>query len=80
MAWLDLGTFVFGIAAAYYWLASAWKDIPPIKTYFNGAPADDPFFVALTRAAKFNRRAAMLTGLSVLCVVVKASAGWWWWG
>jgi hypothetical protein len=76
MRWLDLGSAVFGIAAAILWFTSA-SEPPPINTYWNGPPPDDPFVVALTKAGMMNRWAALATGLSVSFIAVKGVIEWW---
>jgi hypothetical protein len=59
---LDAGAALFAILAAYYWLQSAWGELPELRTYWDKAPKDDPFFQALQLSAKMNRRAALLSG------------------
>jgi hypothetical protein len=78
MSCLDFGGAIFGIAAAVLWFRSA-SEFPPIRNYWDadGPPPDDPFGLALARAAEMNKWAALATALSVFCVALKAGIEWW---
>jgi hypothetical protein len=65
MSWcLNLSSAVFAFLAAAFWLKSAWGKLPPMRTYWDQAPADDPLFQALAYSARMNRRAAGAAGIS----------------
>jgi hypothetical protein len=61
---LDGAQALAAFAAAIFWFLSA-SSPPPMKSYFGGAPADDPFFVALQESARLN-------GYAALCAAVAA--------
>jgi hypothetical protein len=69
--WLDIGAAVFAIIAAIFWFVSAYGKLPPMVPYWDQAPASDPFYSAVKFSAKMNRWAALLSGLSALCMGVK---------
>jgi hypothetical protein len=69
---LDIASGLFGLAAAGFWFASAWE-LPSTKTYWDGPPPE--VVDAMRRAVTYNRWAAILTGLTVLCQAVGAL--WW---
>jgi hypothetical protein len=72
---LDFGAALFAVLAAYYWLQSAWGELPELRTYWDKAPKDDPFFQALQLSARINRTAALLSGLSAICFAVRIAVG-----
>ena len=51
--------------AAYFWFRSATVKLPGIKSYWDGAPADDPFYKAVKRSTELSASAAVFTGMSV---------------
>jgi hypothetical protein len=63
--------FVASALAAIFWFISASGKVPSMGTYFDSAPPDDPFLVAVRRSAVWNRFAAALTGVSALCPLIK---------
>jgi hypothetical protein len=69
--WLDAGVAIFALIAAVFWFLSAYGSVPPMVTYFDSAPPDDPFFVAVKRSAFWNCWAATFTALSALCAGIK---------
>jgi hypothetical protein len=66
--WLDVGTVIFAFAAAIFWFLSAWGKLPQMLSYYDAAPENDPFYVAVKFSARMNTWAAILSGLSALCV------------
>jgi hypothetical protein len=70
--YLDLGTAIFALVAAFFWFASASGTMPLIITYWGSTPEADPYRLALITAAKWNSIAAFFSGLFALC----ASASW----
>jgi hypothetical protein len=64
---LNIGAAVFAIAAAGFWFASAYGEVPHMITYLDGAPESDPFFKNVRFSAQMNQYAATLSGLSALC-------------
>lgn len=68
--YLDLGAALFALAAAAFWFVSAYGKLPPMVAYYDQAPPDDPFYVAVKLSAKMNRWAAFLSGLSALCMAL----------
>jgi hypothetical protein len=69
--WLDIGAAVLAIAAAIFWFLSAYGKLPPMVTYWDQAPAGDPFYSAIKFSAEMNRWAALLSGLSASCMGLK---------
>ena len=66
--YLDISAALLAIAAAVFWFLSAWGKLPPMVAYWDHAPADDPFYVAIKFSALMNTWAAALSGLSALCM------------
>jgi hypothetical protein len=57
------------LVAAIFWFLSAYGDVPPIITYWGGAPPNDPFFyVAMKFSASMNNWAAIFSGMSAACM------------
>jgi hypothetical protein len=69
--WLDWGTAGFALIAAVFWFLSAFGKIPDMKSYWDQAPANDPFFVSLATSASYNRTAAFFSFLSASCAGLK---------
>ena len=69
--WLDIGAAVFALAAAVFWFLSAYGKLPPMISYWDQAPATDPFYVAVKFSALMNRWAAGLSGFSALCMAFR---------
>ena len=63
---LDLLTAVAALGAAWLWLQSTGP-LPPIVTYFDGAPPQDPFYHSLVESASYSRDAACCAAASALC-------------
>jgi hypothetical protein len=59
------------LTAAILWFWSASVTLPRLKSYWDSAPPDDPFYVAVKRSAKLNAWAAGFSGLSAFLVFVK---------
>jgi hypothetical protein len=88
--WLDIGAAVFALIAAGFWFLSVHGKLPPMLTYWDQTPADDPFYVAARFSAKMNTWAAGLMGtgtwlvcrleplvaLIALMLMLVALAGW----
>jgi hypothetical protein len=68
---LDFAAAVFAIVAAAFWFLSAFGGLPPMRAYFDHAPDNDPFFIAMRFSANMNVVAAALSGLSALCFGIK---------
>jgi hypothetical protein len=66
--WLDIGGTLLAVAAALFWFLSAYGPLPPMMSYWGSAPDVDPFYQALKYSAKMNAYAALLSGLSALCI------------
>ena len=62
--WLDVGAAAFAFGAAIFWFLSAYGKLPPMATYWDRTPDDDPYYAAVKFSAKMNRCAAALSGLS----------------
>jgi hypothetical protein len=69
--WLDVGAAACAIGAAIFWFMSAYGKLPPMGMYWDAAPPNDPFYIAIKFSAKMNRWAAGLSGLSALCMAIK---------
>jgi hypothetical protein len=69
--WLDVSAAVFAFAAALFWFASAARKLPPMRMYWNSAPPDDPFYRSVRFSVVMNKWAALLSGLSALCMGVR---------
>jgi hypothetical protein len=72
---LDIAIAATALVAAVFWFLSAYGKLPPMVTYWNLAPVDDPFFTAIKFSAKMNRWAAGFSGLSALCAAAKFFVG-----
>jgi hypothetical protein len=70
--WLDIGMAIFAFFAAVFWFLSAYGDLPQMVTYLGWTPAADPFYSAIRFSAHMNTWAAVLSGLSALCMSIKA--------
>jgi hypothetical protein len=57
-------------AAAAFWFKSAAIELPPMVSYFNQAPPNDPFRLALEASARDNRYAAAWAGVSALTLAL----------
>jgi hypothetical protein len=69
--WLDVGAAACAIGAAIFWFMSAYGKLPPMGMYWDAAPPNDPFYIAIKFSAKMNRWAAGFSGLSALCMAIK---------
>lgn len=63
---LDVLSALAAFGAALFWFWSAAGKLPPMLTYFDGAPPEDPFYKAFVNSVKRSRIAAILAGLSAL--------------
>jgi hypothetical protein len=54
-----------GIGAALYWYVASAGPVPPLRTYWDAAPASDPFYGSILESAQRNKWAALLTLASV---------------
>jgi hypothetical protein len=57
----------FAVTSAIFWWLSAYGKLPPMVTYWGGAPESDPFFQALKFSAQMNKWAAGFSGATALC-------------
>ena len=57
-------------AGATFWFISASGKVPPMVSYYDGAPPSDPFYQAFVNSVHMNQIAAVLTGVSVLALAV----------
>jgi hypothetical protein len=71
---LDTLAALFALGAAAFWFLSAYGELPPMLSYWDATPANDPFTVGIKYSAKMNRWAAALSGLSAVCVPLKLLA------
>ena len=62
---LNIASALAAFAAAAFWWLSA-SPLPPMVSYWGGAPADDPFFIALQESARLNGRAALCAAISAV--------------
>ena len=56
------------ICAAVFWFLSAAGRLPPIITYWGGAPPTDPLHAALQQGVRMSRIAAAFAGVSALAM------------
>jgi hypothetical protein len=73
--WLDLSAALAAIVAAVFWFLSAYGKLPPMITYWDGAPPNDPFYVAVKFSASMNRWAAGFSGVSALLMAAHLLVG-----
>jgi hypothetical protein len=71
---LEYAAAFFALSAAVFWFLSASKDVPTLETYWDAVPTNHPFITAMRFTAKMNRWAAILSGLSALCVAASIGA------
>lgn len=64
---LNLISALAAFAAAWLWYLSARSRLPPMQTYFDETPEDDPFRVAMQQGVMLNRRAAMFAAAAAAC-------------
>jgi hypothetical protein len=69
--WLDIGTAALAVGAAAFWFLSAYGKLPPMIPYWDATPETDPFRVAIKFSARMNQWAAVLSGISALCMALK---------
>ena len=56
--WLDIAAALFAFLAAGFWFVSGYGKLPPMGMYWDAAPPNDPFYMAIKFSAKMNRWAA----------------------
>jgi hypothetical protein len=61
---LTIFVAISAAAAAFFWYLSASGEIPPMLSYYDAIPPDDPFFLSIRYAARMNRWAAGCAGAS----------------
>jgi hypothetical protein len=66
--WLDIGAAVFAFVAAVFWFLSAYGKLPPMVTYWDSTPQNDPYYQAVKFSAEMNRWASGLSCISALCM------------
>lgn len=69
--WLGIGVMGFAFLAAIFWFCSALGKLPPIVSYWDYAPNDDPFYAAMIYSARMNKYAAIFSGLSAMCMAAQ---------
>ncbi len=69
--WLDISAAIFALFAAVFWFLSAYGKFPPMLSYWDRTPENDPFYIAIKFSARMNMYAAILSGLSALCLSIK---------
>jgi hypothetical protein len=52
--WFDVAAAIFAVAAAVFWFMSAYGKLPPMISYWDRAPDNDPLYVALKFSARMN--------------------------
>lgn len=65
---------IFGFLAAIFWFLSAYGPLPPMLSYWDGAPAFDPLYASMKFSAHMNTFAAVLSGCSALSTVASLVA------
>ena len=65
--WLDGSAAMFAFGAAGFWFWSAYGKVPALVAYWGAAPATDPFYASIVKAAALNKYAAIAAGMSALC-------------
>jgi hypothetical protein len=65
---LDICAALFAFIAAVFWFLSAYGRLPPMLTYWDSTPANDPFYQAVKFSAAMNKWAAVFSGASALCI------------
>ncbi len=63
---LSLISAVAALGAAVFWYRSAPRDLPPMQTYWDGAPPNDPLYQALKAGVHDSRIAALLAGVAAV--------------
>jgi hypothetical protein len=58
------------LVAAFFWFRSAAGAMPPIVTYWDRTPLEDPYYQAVLRSLRSNRIAAVAAGVSALFMAV----------
>jgi hypothetical protein len=66
----NLVSAITAFCAAIFWFWSGAGKLPPMKMYWDEAPANDPFYLAFVASIKRNRIAATLAGVSALAMSV----------
>jgi hypothetical protein len=66
--WLDIGAAVFAFVAAVFWFLSAYGKLPPMVTYWDSTPQNDPYYQAVKFSAEMNRWASGFSCISALCM------------
>jgi hypothetical protein len=61
---LNLASALVAFGAAYFSFRAADGDLPPMRSYFDAAPPDDPFTLAVQSGARDARIAAVLAGVA----------------
>jgi hypothetical protein len=69
--WFDISAAGFALVAAAFWFLSAYGKLPPMVTYWGGAPDADPFYQSVKFSAVMNTCAAIFSGASAFCMGMK---------
>jgi hypothetical protein len=73
--WLDIGASVCALVAAVFWFLSAYRKLPPMITYWDETPENDPYRQAVKVSAAMNTLASGFSGASALCMGLKVFIG-----
>jgi hypothetical protein len=46
--WLNIAAALFALFAALFWFVSAYGKFPPMLTYWDQTPSNDPFMLQLS--------------------------------
>jgi hypothetical protein len=65
---LNIAAAIFAFGSAVFWFLSSWGRLPPMVPYWDQAPPDDPLYMALKFSTRMNAIAAVLSGLSAVCI------------
>jgi hypothetical protein len=64
---MEIGTALFAFLAAVFWFLSAYGKVPPMISYWDQVPENDPYYRAVKYSIRMNKWAATFSGLSALC-------------
>jgi hypothetical protein len=69
--YLDIVAAITALIAAVFWFLSAYGKLPPMLSYWDKVPDNDPFYMAVKFSAVMNRWAAGFSSASALCMGIK---------
>ena len=74
--WIEIGLNVAvaltALLAAAFWYQSARNPLPPMATYWDAAPEDDPLYAALRKGTLLNKPAAIWAATSAIFTAFSA--------